>query len=145
MSVAMGFIAWHYLVRIGFPVFMLLGVLGMLLPKNGVGNVVGALGGLGVFVLGATGAILAVRLLIRGFKFACPECEGRETDFGMSRKKALWLYCPRCGTFEESGFMKTKISHDAGDSDNGDDDDDDDDGEGEEEEDGGQTDGKVSR
>lgn len=110
----MGFVAWHYLIRMGFPVFMLLGLLGMLLPKNGVGNVVGALGGLGVFILGATGAILAVRLLIRGFKFACPQCKGRETDFGMSREKALWLYCPRCGTFEESGFMKTQISHDTG-------------------------------
>lgn len=110
--------------------FMLLGALGMLLPKDGLGNVVGALGGLGVFILGGTGAILAVRLLIRGFKFACPQCKGRETDLGM-RKRALWLYCPRCGVFEESGFMKTQISHDAGDSDGGDDDE-----EEEEEEDG---------
>ncbi|WP_050024854.1 hypothetical protein [Verrucomicrobium sp. BvORR034] len=134
----MGFIAWHYLIRIGFPVFMLLGAMGMLLPKNGVGNVVGALGGLGVFILGGTGAILAVRLLIRGFKFACPQCKGRETDLGM-RKRALWLYCPRCGVFEESGFMKTQISHDAGGPD--------DDGEPEDEEgeDEKETNGKVSR
>jgi predicted RNA-binding Zn-ribbon protein involved in translation (DUF1610 family) len=109
----MGFIAWHYLVRVGFPVFMALVVAGFLLPQSGVANAVGGAGGIGVFILGASGAILAVRLLIRGFKFACPQCKGRETDFGMSRKKAMWLYCPKCGVFEESGFLKTQISHNA--------------------------------
>ena len=109
----MGFIAWHYLARVGFPVFMALVVAGFLLPQSGVANAVGGVGGIGVFILGACGAILAVRLLIRGFKFACPQCKGRETDFGMSQKKAMWLYCPKCGVFEESGFLKTQISHNA--------------------------------
>lgn len=137
----MGFIAWHYLIRIGFPLFMVLGVMGMLLPKTGLGNVVGALGGLIAVVMGATGAVLAVRLLLRGFKFACPQCNGRETELG-GRKGALWLYCPKCGLFEESGFMKTQISHDAGYQAGEEEEEDDDEEEGEG---GDQSDGKVSR
>ncbi|WP_156346215.1 hypothetical protein [Verrucomicrobium spinosum] len=100
----MGFIAWHCLIRMGFPVFMLLGGLGILLPKNGVGNVVGALGGLGVFILGATGAILAVRLLIRGFKFACRSARGGRRTLACRRRRPCGSIARDAGCLRSRGF-----------------------------------------
>lgn len=106
----MGFLVWHYLARVAFPLLFLLSLLAFALPGSRAVNLVGGVSGIGMVVLGLTGAVLAVRLLFMGFRFACPRCQGRDTAFGMSPKKAMWLHCEKCGLFEESGLLKLKVA-----------------------------------
>ncbi|MEZ0386631.1 MAG: hypothetical protein ACAI34_06170, partial [Verrucomicrobium sp.] len=86
-------------------------IIAIFAPRNVFTNGLGAAAGMLMAFLGISGAILAIRLLFLKFHFACPKCRGRETDFGMSERKEMWLYCPQCGLFKESGFLKLKLDH----------------------------------
>jgi DNA replicative helicase MCM subunit Mcm2 (Cdc46/Mcm family) len=63
-----------------------------------------------VMVLGLTGAVLAILLLMGKFRFACPVCRQRHTQVvGSSSGGTMDLLCEQCGIFRETGPFKLKL------------------------------------
>lgn len=114
----MGFVIWHYLGRIGVLLLFPLTACAMIAQKESLLYTVGLLAFFSLLLLGAAGAILALRLLFTRFRFSCPQCKRDGTEFGSSKKEGMWLYCSDCDVVvRESGFLGLRLSIDsAGDS-----------------------------
>jgi hypothetical protein len=106
----MGFSLWNYVGRIGPIVLIPLLVVGLFAKEGSVWALVGNVAWGVLIVLGLTGAVLALRLLFLRFRFACPRCRQRSTQFGTNREHGAWLYCEDCElVFRGGGFLKMKL------------------------------------
>jgi len=106
----MGFKLWHYLGRLGGVLFIPLIVLGLFAQEDTGLGTAGRAAYLALAVLGVTGATLAILLLFTRFRFSCPSCHGRSTQFGIKKEAGMWLYCEDCDLLmREDGFLKLKL------------------------------------
>jgi|688.fasta_scaffold154417_3 hypothetical protein len=106
----MNYRTWHLLVRWGFVVLMPMLLAGFLMPAGGLRSLLMTVGVALVMVLGLTGAVLAILLLMGKFRFACPVCRQRHTQVvGSSSGGTMDLLCEQCGIFRETGPFKLKL------------------------------------
>ena len=105
------FVIWHYLCRTVFPVACLGYAICFLSPESKLTSTVGT-GLLGFMaIMGITGAIMGILIVVTPFTLACPICKRRETSIGGSREEGLWLDCKHCGVTHESGFLKLGLTY----------------------------------
>jgi hypothetical protein len=101
----MGFVAWHQLRWVVPPLF-LLAMIRVTPYRNPLLDQIAA-GALALLLLlGLWGALLALLLLFTPFRWKCPRCGSRKTEFGVSKEEGGWLDCDSCGVLRETGFLK---------------------------------------
>ena len=110
----MGFVIWHYVGRIGAPVLFALAACAMIAREQSLLHTVGLWAFCVLFLLGMTGAVLALLLFFTRFRFSCPHCRSNRTEFGGSKKEGMWLHCSDCKVVtRESGFLRLRLSQQA--------------------------------
>lgn len=110
-SPARMFVIWHYVIRWGLLGFWLLLAASALLGRWQFVHVILRYFPYFFIPLGACGAIMALLWMTGKLRFACPQCQGKNTSLHKSHGNGLALFCSECGLTEEAGLFKLRLKH----------------------------------
>jgi uncharacterized MnhB-related membrane protein len=106
-TLAMPFRLWFYATKIFIPL-MLLSFLPVIFFRNHLASAVQATATGLVVVLGITGAVMGVLMVMGRLRMRCPFC-GQSGAAGGNSRMGIFMICERCGLVRGGGPLNLRI------------------------------------